>query len=138
MKKTPIIKAKPLKLDYNTRLKKKYGRSVNYNFNLVAKYRLQTILKIESAILIFAKSSHVQPSICKRTDRYLFWSSPFSVPKRKLICSQSKDLLDGHSGWQKAILFSALKKGRTSSKTLCQNQFPAAVSQCTLATPETL
>merc|ERR1719192_16722 len=25
VKKTPIIKAKPLKLDYNTRLKKKYG-----------------------------------------------------------------------------------------------------------------
>jgi len=27
VKKTPIIKAKPLKLDYNTRLKKKYGNS---------------------------------------------------------------------------------------------------------------
>ena len=26
VKKTPIIKAKPLKLDYNSRLKKKYGR----------------------------------------------------------------------------------------------------------------
>ena len=149
VKKTPIIKAKPLKLDYNTRLKKKYGRSVKQNFEynseiqmhpckiipifLVAKYKLQTNSKNQICF-----SNHLMLNL--NADGQIFLLAlPIFCTKQKIDLQPIRRLFRWTLWLPKSRFVFGIEKGEDQLRnTSCHNEFPAAVSQCTLATPETL